>query len=163
MNLWFRLLLLRLSLLRQPSADLLDEVTLNLRVWPSDLDLLGHVNNGRFLSVMDLGRLALMSRSGLLRVARQQRWMPLVRNIDITYRKPLLLGQRYALRTRVLGWDDKWLYLEQRFERDDIPIADARVRGLLRGREGNIPTARVLQMLDQPGRASPPVPATHAD
>ena len=163
MNLWLRLLLLRLSLRRRSSVDLLDEIALDLRVWPTDLDLLGHVNNGRFLSLMDLGRVALMARIGLLDVARQQQWTPLVRNIDINYYKPLFLGQRYRLHTRVLGWDEKWLYVGQRFDRGETLIAEARVRGLLRGREGNIPTARVLHMLDQPGRVSPPLPPTRTD
>lgn len=85
MNLWLRLLLLHLTLARRARIDLLQEVVLDLRVWPTDLDIQRHMNNGRYLSVMDLGRYALMARTGLLGVAAEHRWMPLVRGIDIEY------------------------------------------------------------------------------
>lgn len=157
MNLWFRLLYLYLYLVlpRHSRVDLLDEVTLDLRVWPTDLDIQRHVNNGRYLSLMDLGRLALMERTDLLRVAREQRWLPLVRGIDIAYYKPLLPWERFRLHTRLADWDGKWLYLEQRFERGDATCARARIHGLLRSREGNVPTERLLAALGQSERRPP--------
>ncbi len=155
MNVWLRLLLLHLTLARQSRIDLLAEVVLNLRVWPTDLDVQRHMNNGRYLSVMDLGRYALMARTGLLRVAGEHGWMPLVRGIEIEYFKPLMPWQRFRLHTRLAGWDGKWLYLEQRFETDDRVCARARIHGLLRGREGNIPTNRLLEALGQAHRESP--------
>ncbi len=155
MNLWLRLLLLHLSLKRQSRIDLLDEVVLDLRVWPTDLDIQRHMNNGRYLSVMDLGRYALMARTGLLGVAAKHRWMPLVRGIEIEYFKPLMPLQRFRLHTRLAGWDGKWLWLEQRFETEERVCASARIHGLLRGREGNIPTERLLEALGQAHRESP--------
>jgi hypothetical protein len=46
MNLWFRLLWLLLFRDRR-AVHLLATTTVRLRVWPSDLDLYRHVNNGR--------------------------------------------------------------------------------------------------------------------
>ncbi|MFW5969625.1 MAG: acyl-CoA thioesterase [Halofilum sp. (in: g-proteobacteria)] len=155
MNLLLRLLLLHLTLRRQARVDLLEEVTLDLRVWPTDLDIQRHMNNGRYLSVMDLGRYALMARSGLLGVAAKNRWMPLVRGIEIEYHKPLMPWQRFRLHTRLAGWDEKWLYLEQRFETDERICASARIHGLMRGHEGNIPTSRLLEALGQADREPP--------
>lgn len=155
MNLWLRLLLLYLALPRQPRIDLLEEAVLDLRVWPTDLDIQRHMNNGRYLAVMDLGRYALMARIGLLGVARRQGWMPLVRGIEIEYSKPVMPFQRFHLYTRLAGWDGKWLYLEQRFETHERVCATARIHGLLRGREGNIPTDRLLEALGEPHRKSP--------
>src|SRR6185503_3961101 len=40
-------------------SDLKHESNLSLRVWPNDLDLNIHVNNGRYLTLMDLGRMDL--------------------------------------------------------------------------------------------------------
>ncbi|WP_067562050.1 acyl-CoA thioesterase [Halofilum ochraceum] len=155
MNLWLRLLLLHLTLKRQSRVDLLEEVVLDLRVWPTDLDIQRHMNNGRYLSVMDLGRYALMARTGLLGVATRQRWMPLVRGLEIEYFKPLMPFQRFRLHTRLAGWDEKWLYLEQRFETDERVCASARIHGLLRGRDGNIAPDRLLQALGEGHRESP--------
>ena len=158
MNLWFRLLYLQLMLRRRPRIDLLDPVTLDLRVWPTDLDLFGHVNNGRYLSLMDLGRLALMEQTGLLAAARANRWMPLVRGIDIEYFRPLHPWQPFTLHTRLLGWDRKWLYVGQHFRRGDTRIAEARLHGLLRGGRGNVAPADMLAALGQADRESPAVP-----
>ena len=158
MNLWLRLLYLQFALRRRPRIDLLEPVALDLRVWPTDLDVLGHVNNGRYLTLMDLGRLALMKQSGLLEVANRRRWMPLVRGIDIEYYKPLLPWQPFTLQTRLLGWDDKWLYLGQAFRRGETTVAEAQIHGLLRGRDGNVPTRELLAAIGQADRASPEVP-----
>ncbi len=164
MNLWLRLLLLSLHLRRQPAVDLLDPLTLHLRVLPTDLDAFGHMNNGRYLTLMDLGRLAMMQRTGLLRTARSRGWIPLVRGIEIEYFKPLMPLQRYALHTRLLSWDRKWVYLEQRFTVGETLHARAHVRGLLRGSEGNVPTAELLAAAGSGGREPPqPPPADVRD
>ena len=33
-----------------------------MRVWPNDLDTNAHMNNGRYLTLMDLGRFDLMTQ-----------------------------------------------------------------------------------------------------
>lgn len=157
MNLWLRLAWLLLRLRRAPRIDLLDEVVLDLRVLPNDLDALGHMNNGRYLSIMDLGRVALTARTGLAGIARRRRWIPLVRGIEIEYFRPLMPWQRFRLHTRLVSWDRKWLYLEQRFVSGDTLHARAHARGLLRGRDGNVPTATLLAALGA-GDREPPEP-----
>ena len=42
--------------------------------WPWDLDLWLELNNGRTLTLYDLGRLVLAKRSGLLSLLKRQRW-----------------------------------------------------------------------------------------
>lgn len=158
MNLWLRMLLLLLHLRRRPAIDLLDEVVVAMRVLPTDLDAFGHMNNGRYLTLMDLGRLALMQRTGLLGTVRRRGWTPLVRGIEIEYLRPLGPLQRFRLHTRLISWDGKWLYLEQRFTAGDTLHARAHVRGLLRGSEGNVPTAKLLAALGQAERQPPRAP-----
>lgn len=157
MNLWLRLLWLLWRMRRASRIDPLDEVVLDLRVLPGDLDVLGHMNNGRYLAVMDLGRLALMHRSGLLAAARRRGWMPLVRGIEIEYIRPLVPWQRYRLHTRLLSWDRKWVYIEQRFVSGETLHARAHVRALLRARDGNVATETVLETLGT-DRREPPEP-----
>jgi len=147
MNLWLRLLLLMLRLRRASPVDLLDELVLDLRVLPNDLDAFGHMNNGRYLTMMDLGRLALMERTGLLKAARRERWLPLVRGIEIEYFRPLMPWQKFRLYTRLISWDRKWVYLEQRFVAGETLHARAHIRGLLRAADGNVPTATLLQAI----------------
>ncbi len=66
MNLFFRLLRLLLTARWRGRLGPLDESVLKLRVWPVDLDVNLHMNNGRYLSVMDLGRVDVILRTGLL-------------------------------------------------------------------------------------------------
>ena len=116
MNLYWRLLLTVWQALTGPKTqDLTAPGRLRLRVYPNDLDFNGHMNNGRFLSVMDLGRLHLVMRSGLLRLVIRQKLAPTLAAAQIRYRMQLNPFQPFDLETRVLCWDEKWIYMEQRF------------------------------------------------
>ncbi len=66
MNLIFRLLGLLLTTRWRGRLGPLEESVLKLRVWPVDLDVNLHMNNGRYLSVMDLNRVDVILRTGLL-------------------------------------------------------------------------------------------------
>lgn len=144
MTLLARLVWKGLTLKGRAPLEPLGTSVLRFRVWPNDLDVNLHMNNGRFLSVMDLGRFDLSFRTGLGRAMLRNRWKPLVGGITMRYRRSLEPFARYELHTRLLGWDAKWVYLEQRFLRGGEVAAEGIVRALFRGREGNVPTATVL-------------------
>ena len=76
-------------------------------VLPTDLDVLIHVNNGVYLSMMDVARIDLMQRSGLFTPISKKGWYPVVVAQSIRYKRPLLAFQRFVIETRVLGWDDQ--------------------------------------------------------
>ena len=128
MNLWWRMLLLRLRWLRAPRADLWGTVRTPFRVVPTDLDLLLHMNNGKYLTLMDLGRMDLMVRSGMWAKLSRRGWFPVVAAQTITYRKSLKLGQRFDLYTRALGVDDRCVYVEQTFCVGETVYAHAIIR-----------------------------------
>ncbi len=70
MNLWFRLLFLLLSSPFRPKLSAPFAVSrLNFRVLPNDIDSNLHMTNGRYRTIFDLGRLDLVFRMGLGRVA----------------------------------------------------------------------------------------------
>ena len=138
--------------------DPLGASVIHVRVWPNDLDINLHMNNGRYLTVMDLGRLDLMSRTGLGRVMLGRRWRPIVASATLRFRRPLRLFETYELRSQVAGWDEKWIWIEQRFERAGELIALGAVKALLQGQGGNVATAEVLAVLGV-ANASPALPA----
>lgn len=148
MNLYFRFVFVLLMALFRRVLGPLDESVHSFRVWPNDLDVNFHMNNGRYLTIMDLGRVDLMIRTGLGWMALRRGWSPLVGSATIRFRRSLDPFQTYQLKSRVLCWDEKWFFIEQRFERRGELIAAGLVKGLLRGREGNIPTADVLRSLN---------------
>ena len=133
-----------LAALRRPRLHPLDDSVIRFRVWPNDLDVNLHMNNGRYLTLMDLGRLDLVVRIGVLGTLRRRRWNPVVGSLQIRYRRSLLPFQEYDIRTRLLCWDERWFFLDQRFERGGNLIAVALVKGLFLGPGGRVPTQQVV-------------------
>ena len=78
MNLVFRLWWLRLRARRRGPLSVWDVARTPFRVLPTDLDLLFHMNNGKYLSILDLGRLDLLLRSGLWQALTERGWYPVV-------------------------------------------------------------------------------------
>ena len=144
MNLYFRLIKVVLAAIFGRSIDSKGESAITLRVWPNDLDANLHMNNGRYLTLMDLGRFDLLIRGGLLRTVFRKRWMPVAAAATIRFRRSLDPFQRFRLRTRVLGWDAKNVIMEQVFETLDGQIAArALVRGVFRRKDGTVPTSEI--------------------
>jgi acyl-CoA thioesterase FadM len=158
MNLIIRFLRVFITALIKPRIDLLDASVLSFKVLPTDLDINLHMNNARYLSFMDLGRTDLMIRAGLLGAVSRERWKPVVGDINIKFRRPLQPFQSFKLRTQLLCWDEKWIYMEQRLESAKELHAIATVRGLFVGRKGSVPSRDVLDCLGHGGE-SPPFPA----
>jgi acyl-CoA thioesterase FadM len=130
MNLWFRMIRVLILALLRPRLGLLDVSRIAFRVWPFDLDVNVHMNNARYVALMDLGRLDIIVRSGLGGVVLRRRLQPVIASAMVRYRRSLLPFERFTLVTRVIGWDDKWLYIEHRLERAGELVCLAVVKGL---------------------------------
>lgn len=146
--------------LRKSRLGLLDESVLQMRVRPGDCDVMLHVNNGRYLSLMDIGRIDLAGRCGLIGAFRARGWHAVAGGATIRFRRELRLGTRYTLRTRCIGWDEGWSYFQQVFEREDGALAArAYVKvAAIDERGARIESARLMASIgvDEP---SPPLPA----
>jgi acyl-CoA thioesterase FadM len=153
------LLAVRQRLRPLPRIGILAEDRVQLRVWPNDIDFNFHLNNSRFLTCMDYGRVHMLAANGILDNVIRRRWTPLVGSIDIVYRRSLPLWASFTLATRTLCWDEKWFYVEQKMLSRDGLASTAWVKALFQDRGKNIPPQSVADMV-QPGVASPPVPAS---
>lgn len=153
MNLIFRFLWVLLSAAFKPRLGALDTSELKFRVLPTDLDFNGHMTNARYLSIMDLGRTDLLLRVASLGALVRARWSPVVGNINIRFRRPLRPFQRFTLKTRLVAWDDKWIFMEQVIESPEGVHSVALLRGLFRGPDGSVPTERLLERFGYQGAA----------
>ena len=117
MSLFLRLLLLLLTAAFRPRCDILGPVRRRFIVGPADLDVLWHVNNGVYLSMLDVARVDLMLRSGVAGRIWRAGIYPVVAAQTIRFRRPLQLLQSFEVETSVIGWDEKALLLEHRFLR----------------------------------------------
>ncbi|XP_031803155.1 protein THEM6 [Sarcophilus harrisii] len=109
------LAVLRARLLQPPVRDLLAEQSYAGRVLPSDLDLLLHMNNARYLREADVARAAHLARCGVLGALRALGAHAVLAASCARYRRSLRLLEPFEVRTRLLGWDGRAFYLESRF------------------------------------------------
>jgi acyl-CoA thioesterase FadM len=140
-----------------PPIGILDEDHLRMRVWPNDIDFNLHMNNARYLNMMDFGRIHLLARTRILSHVINSRWMPLVGAVWMTYRRSLPLFARFTLASRMVCWDERWFYIEQTFTSDVGLAAVGWVKGVLRSPEGIVEPQKVIEAV-APGAASPPMP-----
>ena len=104
MNLWLRILWYLLRLHGEPRLEMPEESSVfRFRVWPNDLDTSIHMNNGRYLTLMDLGRLDVMVRSGLWRRCSHY-WTPVANAVIVRFRRELRLFAALPPRNAHLAW-----------------------------------------------------------
>jgi acyl-CoA thioesterase FadM len=148
-----------LRALRKPPTELLAESKVTMRVRITDCDSYLHINNGRYLSLMDIGRIDHAARCGMIGLWRRNRWKPVAGGATIRFRRELRLGTPYSLRTRCVGWDEGWTFWEQVFERaDGLLAARAYVKvAMLDGDGARLKSAQVVEALGLDA-TSPPLP-----
>ncbi|MGM0564782.1 MAG: acyl-CoA thioesterase [Pseudomonadota bacterium] len=137
MNLFFRFILffIRLRFLAVAGFEVPSKI--RFRVLPSDSDYFQHhLTNSRFPSFMDLGRLHWLARSGL-----GQRLPIVVNASQITYLGLIRWGRTFEVETKPVYWDDKYLYLEQRFTSGGKLCAVALTKLVFMGKRGTVPLA----------------------
>jgi acyl-CoA thioesterase FadM len=166
MNLFFRLFVMSLvgfiKRWRKP-GHFRSATTIGFTATPLDIDLNMHINNGRFLSLADLGRLHFLWSVGTLGGILKNGWMPLVGNVDIEYKKSIKLFQRFEIKTELLYWDEKWFYFQHVFMVGSKVSAVANVKALLIDRSRKVvEPARIFALIGE-SPEPPEVPESIAD
>ena len=121
-----------------------------MRAWLGDLGLSDHLNNGVYLSMMDVGRADLWFRSGFWRRMRSVGASPVVAVSTISYRKSLRRGQPFVLETRALAVRGRALFLEQRFVVDGELFARAYLKvRVLAGAGGGVSAEQLNEFVGE--------------
>ena len=136
MKYYLRLLLLLITQRRRSRCAPIGPCVSAFRVWPNDVDVFFHMNNGVYLTIADLGRTDLMLRSGIFGSIFGRGWYPVVAGETIRFRRSLRPFQRYTIATRVVGWTERSIYLEQTFESAQGLVARALTDIRFLGRRG---------------------------
>lgn len=125
------------------------------RVWPWDLDPWWELNNGRTLTLYDLGRIPMAIRLGITDTLRDKGWGFTVAGNSVRYRKRIQLFHRFTQVSRTLGWDDRFVYMEQSMwiERECANHMLLRVAIVGGGRKGIVPPSEFMAALGHHGPA----------
>ncbi|MBN9888716.1 acyl-CoA thioesterase [Salipiger abyssi] len=112
--------------------------------WPWDLDMWNELNNGRTLTLLDLGRFPLAMRTGLIGALRRERWRLTMAGVVVRYRRRIQTFERVEMHSRLIGWDRRFLYIEQSLWKADGDCATHAVyRAAVTDRNGIVGTDRV--------------------
>lgn len=120
--------------------DLTDLSEISLTANVNDMDNFLEMNNGRVLTLFDLGRNDFAIRTGLGAKLLKHRWGFVVAGSTIQYRKRVRLFDKITIKTRLVGIDERWFYMEQTMWANDKPCSHA----LLRTGVTNIKTGKVI-------------------
>lgn len=123
---------------------------------PWDLDGFLELNNGRTLTLYDLGRFGAGARVGLSSVLRQRRWGLAVAGCSVRYRKRVTALQRIEMRTRCISWDARFIYIVQSMWVGGTCTSEALMRTAVTSRAGTVPPSEVMDALGWEGPAPEP-------
>ena len=144
-----------------PAIEPMDSFLMHSRVWPTDLNLGGHMDNVRYLKLMDIARVGFFTASGIAAPAGKARItpVPVVGATHIRYRRPMHLWQGFTLETRILCWDEKWLFLEQNLKRGKTSASEALVKCIFLRNDRPVPPGEVLALTGQAPDTPPSMPS----
>lgn len=139
-------------------VGLFDEVRYRFRCLPTDIDFNLHLTNSRYASFMDIVRVALMMRNGAWGRIRAARLLPVLGSSTIRFRRAVRPFEPFEVTARVLGWDEKWIFIEHKIligNGDVAALAIMKVAFI--GPDGRVATEKLVEIIGYAG----PKPAPH--
>lgn len=152
-----RLIKERLKFRNRPLALLAPHVSHHL-CWPWDLDPWMELNNGRTLTLYDLGRIAMMTRIGVITTVARQGWGLTVAGNTARYRRRVRMFHRVEMHSRLVGWDHRFLYVEQSMWRGGEALNHILVRLAATCDTGILAPEHLIAAMGHKGMASPTLP-----
>ena len=96
----------------------------NHRCWPWDLDPWMELNNGRTLTLYDLGRVPMFIRTGAIDTLKKKNWRVTVAGVSVRYRRRITAFEKVTIVSKLVGWDDRFFYTVQSIWKKDGECAN---------------------------------------
>ncbi len=126
---------------------------------PWDIDIWMELNNGRTLTLYDLGRTSAAQRAGLVRVLRKNRWGLTMAGASVRYRRRIRTFERIEMRSRLAWWDERFFYVEQSMWKKNGECANHIIyRSAVTSKAGIVAPHSVVDAID-PSTVKPEAPA----
>ncbi|WP_323040709.1 acyl-CoA thioesterase [Gemmobacter sp.] len=129
---------------RRPRPDPLGPWISRHTCLPWDLDPWCELNNGRTLTLFDLGRVPFAYACGMNDALKAGGWGMTVAGTSVRYRRRVQLFDRITMITRVLGWDARFIYVDQTIWKDGDCTTQAVPRLAITSGKGLVPPAELM-------------------
>ena len=144
---WIRLLSTLILSKFKKKLKVTETVTSSFHVWITDIDV-SIMNHASIMTVFETGRLELMVRSNFFNVASKNKWYFPTQAISVQYYRPLKLFQKAQLYTRISFVDEKWIYVEQKIERNGKIVAACLVKNTVKKGREIVPNSKIIEALN---------------
>jgi acyl-CoA thioesterase FadM len=129
-----------------------------MRCMPWDIDMWMELNNGRTLTLYDVGRLALGQRIGLVGAIKRRGWGLTMAGASVRFRRRVRMFDKFDVRTAAVGRDSRFFYIEQSMWRNGEATSSVLYRSAVTDAKGIVPTQEVVAEMGDPNW-NPPLPA----
>lgn len=119
-------------------------------IMPWDIDFALELNNGRTLSIFDLGRLPLAFRLGIPSALRQKRWSFTMAGVIVRYRRRVTMFQRMEMKSQAIGRDARFIYIQQVMYHKGVPASSVVYRVAAFNKNGIVPTQEFAEAMGFP-------------
>lgn len=144
---------------KAPEMSPFDTYVSHHRCWPWDIDMWMELNNGRTLTLYDLGRIPLAQVNGLMDMVKRERWGLTMAGVVVRYRRRIRTFEKFEMHSRLLCWDDRFFYLEQSMWKSNGECANHAVyRAAITDKAGIVTSDRVIDAMRITGITSPDMP-----
>lgn len=122
-----------------------DTDCIKMRVWPQDIDPYLELNNGRYVTLLDLGRFAYGARVGIYDFLKKNKWALTITGTYNEYRHRLRVFQSFELKTQIVGYDENWFYFFQKLERNGKTHMASIVKFSFTSKQGIVKPKQVME------------------
>ena len=127
-----------------------DSDSIAMMVLPQDIDPFMELNNGRHVTLLDLGRYGYGSRVNINDFLKKQKWSLTITGTYNEYRYRLRLFQRFVLKTKIIGYDENWFYFFQKIERNGKTHMASVVKYAFTSKNGIVKPKEVVEAMEEP-------------
>jgi len=131
----------------EPRVSPLKRTTCTFRCHPWDIDQFFEMNNGRQLTLYDLGRFDLAVKIGLWDVLKREGWGLVVAGGSVRFRKRIRMFDKIIMHTQLVGLDERWTYIQQSMEVAGVPCSSFLVRVAATEKGRAVKTQKVMEAL----------------
>lgn len=142
----FRLALTMLRAKFRTKLNFAESSILPFRVWLTDVDV-RIMNHATMMTVMEMGRIDYMVRTGFFASAMKNKWFYPAGAISVQFLRPLKVFQTAQVETRLFHMDENWLHIEHRIVRNGKVMALAILKGTIKKGRGRVPLSVIMDEL----------------